>query len=354
MLSHLPPRARRVVAVKRALASAVLSRPLACALLAGRRGAPRAGRTLDPQIAALLALDGLDPGSDLSLHAPGESRIRLAMQIAVVEGRPEAAVATEDRVVPGPGGQIPVRLYTPPGAGAPSPGIVFYHGGGWVLGSIATHDSLCRALALGTGCRVASVEYRLAPEHRFPAGADDAVAAFRWVVAHAGELGVDPSRVAVAGDSAGANLSAVVSLKTRGDARPPALEVLIYPGVDGTFSQPSHATLGEGYFLTRRTMEWFVGHTLGDGDRRHPDFSLLLRDDVSGAAPALVYTAGFDPLRDEGHAYAERLRAAGVTVRYWEFPSLVHGFALMTGAVAAARQAVDEIAGDVARALARG
>jgi acetyl esterase len=349
--SDLPLLLRARAAVERTLLSMVLGSPRLSASLARKRAAPVDGRTLDPQIAALLALADLVHSADLTAFPPVEARLRSAGEYLVVDGPPPPGVVTRDLFLDGPAVPIPVRLYVPPGLAAPSAAIVYFHGGGMVTGSIATHDALCRRLAIGARCRVVSVDYRLAPEHRFPAGLEDALAAFRGVVARAEELGVDPARVGVAGDSAGGNLSAIVSRKARGDAHPPLLQALLYPFTDGTASLPSRAALGEGYLLTKRTMDWFTAHYLGDADPSHPDFSVLLAPEVDGVAPALVYTAGLDPLRDEGEAYASRLRAAGVRVEYRELPSLVHGFAAMTGMIDSARRAVEEIAEAIGREL---
>src|SRR6185437_2452620 len=223
--------------------------PTAVAFLARRRQAHVDGRALDPQMAAMLALDDLAGGFDASRDTPRVARVRLAHSVRVVETPPPPGVDALDRWAPGPASSIPVRVYTPAGLGAPSPMVVFFHGGGWVTGSIATHDSFCRRLAAGARCRVASVDYRLAPEHRFPAAVDDALAAYRWVAGRAADLGADPARLAVAGDSAGGNLAAVIALRARGDTPAPALQILLYPGLDMTRSRPSQRTLAEGYFL---------------------------------------------------------------------------------------------------------
>jgi acetyl esterase len=222
-----------------------------------------------------------------------------------------------------------------------------------VVGSVNTHDSLCRRLAIGASCRVASVDYRLAPEHPFPAAVEDAIAAFRWLAARAEALGVDPARLAVAGDSAGGTLSAVVARRTRADDRPPSLQVLVYPATDLTWSHPSVALLGRGYLLTRKMMDWYVAQYLAGADPRHPDASPLFAESLQGVAPALVYTGGFDPLRDEGQAYADRLREAGALVEHRELPGLVHGFAQTAGFIPAARAALADIIADVARHLGR-
>jgi acetyl esterase len=199
--------------------------------------------------------------------------------------------------------------------------------------------------------RVASVEYRRAPEHPFPAALEDCLAAFRHVASGAASFGMDPRRLAVCGDSAGGNLSAVVSLRLRGEALGPAVQALLYPALDGTCSLPSITTLAEGYFLTRAAIDWYYGHYAGTAvPRTHPDLSPLL----AGAPRALIVTCGFDPLRDEGAAYADRLRAAGVPVVLREEPGLIHGFAFMGGLVPAARLAMDRFVQDLAQALGRG
>jgi acetyl esterase len=346
----LPLALKLRAAVERALLARVIASPWIVARLARRRPASLEGRALDPQIAAVLAIDDVQASSDLTHDTPPVARLRLAHEIRVVEAPPPPGVEAIDRYAPGPASSIPVRVYTPEGLGAPSPAVVFFHGGGWVTGSVATHDAFCRRLAVGARCRVASVDYRLAPEHRFPAAVDDALAGYLWVARRAGDLGVDPARIAVAGDSAGGNLAAVVARRARGDAHPPALQVLVYPGLDMTCSRASHASLGEGYFLTRAAIAWYRGHYMGGADLLHPDASPLFASDLAGVAPALVYGAGFDPLRDEAKDYADRLREAGVRAEHREHGSLVHGFALMT-ALDAPRRATDEIIADVGRAL---
>jgi acetyl esterase len=336
------------ISVLRRAVSLLLDSRWTCARLSIAYAAPIEGRVLDPQLGALLRLNEISGAPEVGDLLPNKARALLSEQLMAVDLPPPPGVRTEDRFLPGGSGPIGVRIYTPAGIEAPSPAVVYIHGGGWVIGSISTHESFCRRLALGARCRVVSVEYRLAPEHSYPAAVEDALASFRWVAAHAEELSIDPHRIAVAGDSAGGNLSAVVGLRTRGELRPPALQVLIYPAVDATCALPSHATYQKGYFLTRKSIDWYYGHYVGGAEhRRQPDVSPLLEPDVAGVPPALIYTAGFDPLRDEGQAYAERLEKAGVPVMYREYPTLVHGFVLMGNAVAAARRALLEIAAEV-------
>jgi acetyl esterase len=219
-----------------------------------------------------------------------------------------------------------VRVYRP-AADDPLPVVVYFHGGGWVIGDIATHDTTCQRLAAGVPAVVVSVDYRLAPEHRFPAAVDDCDAATAWVSAHAAELGGDATRLAVAGDSAGGNLAAVVALRAR-HAHGPAIafQLLVYPATDLTRSLPSHTENGEGYLLDTDAMTWFINQYLVDADPRHPDASPLFVDDLAGLPPALVVTAEFDPLRDEGEAYAQRLRDAGVDVTTSRYDGMIHGF----------------------------
>ena len=231
----------------------------------------------------------------------------------------------EDRTVPGPAGELRVRVYRPPTTGA-VPVVVFFHGGGFVIGNVDTHDGTCRTLCRLAQAVVVSVDYRLAPEHRFPAALDDCEAATRWVAAHAAELGADPGRVGVAGDSAGGNLAAAVTLRARAARQPPlAAQALVYPTVDFTTDRPSVVANGQGYLLSAEAVHWFVGQYLGDHDRADPMASPLLAD-LAGLPPAVVATAEFDPLHDEGGDYASALAAAGVPVTHLDFPGLVHGF----------------------------
>lgn len=323
--------------------------------LAARLGRPRAlprdGQFLDREISVLLALDDLTGYSDFTRLSPVSARARVARALKVLDAPAPTDVLTEDLRFPGPAGWINVRAYSAAGTPCRSPGMVFFHGGGWVTGSIATHDALCCRIAARGGVRVVSVDYRLAPEHPFPAAVEDAVAAVRWVLAHAEELDIDPRRVAVAGDSAGGNLSAVSVRATRGDARRPALQVLIYPAVDATRSMRSHTTFAHGYLITAGMCDWYYGHYAGHTDRSIPELSPLLAPEVSDI-PALIAIAGWDPLRDEARAYAQRLRTAGTRVIVQEAPDLVHGYALMTGACRRAREATESLIDAIGRELA--
>ena len=259
----------------------------------------------------------------------------------------EDVASVEDLEVPGPAGNVPVRVYRPDGASEPAPVVVYFHGGGWVLGSIATHDGSCRALANRTGAVVASVGYRLAPEHPYPAALDDCFAATCWVAAHADDLGVDPGRLAVAGDSAGGNLAAAVCLAARDRGGPTiAFQTLVYPVTDLEPDRwPSMTANADGPLLTRAAMDWFIGHYAGDPPPLDDALAAPIRAaDLSGLPPAHVSTAGHDPLQDEGAAYAEALAAAGVPVAHDDFPTLIHGFVGFADVVPAAGEARDAIA----------
>ncbi|MFO0759029.1 MAG: alpha/beta hydrolase [Byssovorax sp.] len=350
MNSELSLLHRAVAAAERVLLAQTLHRPRLVALLARRR-APIGSRTLDPQTAALLVLSNVDPGVDVTRHPPAEARRKLIAELSVVDERPPPGVRAVDAHAEGPAGPIPLRVYTPPDAGERGPAVVFFHGGGWVTGDLDTHDSFCRRLAHGTGFRVVAVHYRRAPESPFPAALDDATAAFRWVARSAAKLGIDPSRIALAGDSAGGNLTAAVAKRARRDEVRPALQVILYGSADATCSSPSHKEMGEGHFLSSRSIEWYLNHYLGSTDRKNPEVSPIFDPDLEGVAPALVYTAGFDPLRDDGLHYAEKLRSFGVKADYEEFPGLVHGFILMTGVLDEARRATNRIIHDIRRAL---
>ena len=250
---------------------------------------------------------------------------------------------------------IPLRVYRPPGVSDSRrlPVLVYFHGGGWVIGDLETHDVLCRQLTAEAGVSVIAVDYRLAPEHKFPAAADDAWAATRWIAAHAAELGVDADRLAVGGDSAGGNLAAVVALLAREAGGPRiALQILLYPVTDLVSESQSYADLADGYMLTRDSMRWFFDHYLETSDQASDwRVSPLRASSLAGLPPALIVTAGFDPLRDEGEAYAHALRAAGVRVDYVCYGGMIHGFVPMGRLIDTGNRAVSHIAASLREAL---
>jgi acetyl esterase len=278
-------------------------------------------------------------------------------EAAIAQGRLTPVKAVRDLTVPGAEGPLKARLYTTPERGGPHPLLVFLHGGGFVVGDLDTHDAPCRVLCAHAGVNVLAIDYRLAPEHPFPEYHDDVTVAWRWAVEHAAELGADPARVAIGGDSAGGTLSiALANEAARGEVPQPALQVLIYPATDGTDRRTrSQDLFSDGYFLTSALIDWYAGHHWPDGaDPADPRRSPLLIEDLSGNAPAIVVTAGFDPLRDEGEAYAERLREAGVPVVLRRHESLFHGFLNSGGINRASRAAVLELAGSIRALLAVG
>ena len=250
-------------------------------------------------------------------------------------------------------GPIPMRLYEPAQGTWPHPVLVYYHGGGWVIGDLDTHDVVCRQLCLDSGCAVLSVDYRLGPEHRFPAAVDDAHAAVRWLRAEGAAQGLDATRIALGGDSAGGNLAAVTAIAMRQAGEAPArLQLLIYPATDMRAVAPSHTTNGQGYVLTSDTIAYFRGHYIPD-PAQWADWraSPLLAEDLSHLPPALVLTAGFDPLRDEGRAYADALSAAGVATQYVCFERQIHGFITMGRVIDEANTALALCAQVLRRAL---
>jgi acetyl esterase len=246
-----------------------------------------------------------------------------------------------DRTIPGPAGPMVIRIYSPKRTAGGS-AIVFYHGGGWVLGSLDSHDGLCRRLANVCLATVISVDYRLAPEHRFPAAIDDCDAATRWVFANARELTIDAAKIAVCGDSAGGNLAAAVTLRLR-KSHKIAAQALLYPITDFSYDRPSYRENAEGYFLTRGTMEWFWNHYLARPEDGAAIDALPLRADLKGLPPAYVMTAGYDPLRDEGRAYAQKLIEAGVNTTFVEYPGMVHGFLRRVDRFPRATPAIEDV-----------
>ena len=301
---------------------------------------------LHPEVRALLEMMDAQGAPPLEAEDPIEARNGRLEPMKMLGGEPDALGRVEDLSIPGPGGDLPVRVYASEHGGI-RPALVYFHGGGWVLGNLDTHDAVCRALAKESGAVVISVDYRLSPEHKFPSAVEDAHAATLWVAANAERLGIDARRIAVGGDSAGGNMATVVALRFR-DAGGPALasQVLFYPVTDlSSLETASHRELGDGYFLTGAAMDWFRGHYLASIDHKsHPEVSPLLAPDLSGLPPALVITAEFDPLRDEGEAYAQRLQQAGVPVTATRYPGMIHGFVSMRGVLSGGRQAIQEAA----------
>lgn len=285
-----------------------------------------------------------------------EARRLYAASRAILQHDPAPVAETRDVAADGPAGPIPIRLYRGTGTepGRPLPTLIYYHGGGWVLGDIASHDGVCRDIANAARCCVASVDYRLAPEHKFPAAAVDAIAASEWITRNAADLGIDANRLAVGGDSAGGNLSAVVALHARDTGTPKLkLQALIYPSADMTNVYPSYETHAEQLPLTRVTMDWFIGLYL---DRREEDAkdwraSPLRAKSLAGVAPALIITAGLDPLCDEGEAFAARLKESGVPVTTKRFEGQIHGFISMGKIIEDAHVCVRDVADALKKAF---
>ena len=296
---------------------------------------------LDPQARAYLETRQPLPLSDETV---AEARLASEGESERLGGPPEPVAAVEELSAPGSAGPVRVRVYRPEGE-EPFAGLLWFHGGGWVIGSLDTHDRICRALCRRAGALVCSVDYRLAPEHRFPAALEDAWAATRWVADQAVALGVDPARLAVGGDSSGGNLAAAVALQARRAGLPLTLQALVYPVTDHRFDTASYDEFADGYGLTGEGMRWFWEQYLGPaGNGSAVEASPLRAADLRDVAPALVLTAEADVLRDEGEAYAGRLLAAGVPVTLTRYAGMVHGFLRHGGIVDRAHDALDEIA----------
>ena len=303
------------------------------------------GQTLDVDMQAILKLQkiaGIPRVESLPIPA---GRALLRDQSQVVSGHPPVG-QTRDLRVPGPdGGDLPARLYMPRGTVGPSPLLLFIHGGGWVYGDLESHDGVCRYLAEHAGIRVLAVHYRLAPEHPYPAALEDCYAAYAWLREHAGDVGADPQRIAVGGDSAGGNLSIAVCLRAREEGLlQPAAQILVYPATDFSQRLPSRTMFGEGFYLSKEFMDRCeVAYVEPGTDTTDPLLSPLQAKDLSGLPPALVVTAGFDPLRDEGEAFARRVSDDGGRVVLSRHAGLIHGFFNMVGVSTSARRAVDEV-----------
>jgi acetyl esterase len=288
----------------------------------------RGGVMLDPAIQALCKLDTWLGDEDLDRLTVDRVRASLRRNAAVVGGGRRAVAELREADA----GGVPARLYVAPEAPPQAPLVVYYHGGGHVAGDLDTHDPICRFLAREAAVRVLAVDYRLAPEHPFPAAVEDALTAFRFAAAHAAELGADPARLAVAGDSAGGNLAAAVAQATAGDEIAPAFQLLIYPVLDSTRERASYELFADGFLLSTPKIRWYRALYLPDPEAASdPRASPLLREDLSGLAPAHITTAGFDPLRDEAEEYAAGLRAAGVPTTLRRYAGFAHGHASMVG-----------------------
>jgi acetyl esterase len=307
---------------------------------------------LDPQAQALL--ESMEAMGSPPLNTLSVADARKVMDTLVaLGGEPEAVSKVEDREIPGPRGAIPIRIYTPGGDG-PFPILVFFHGGGWVIGNIESHDGLCRSLTNAAGCVTVSVDYRLAPEHKFPAAPEDCYAATLWVAANAATINGDPQRIAVGGDSAGGNLAAVVPLMIRERGGPRLVyQLLIYPATDYFPDTPSMRDNADGYFLTRVDMVWFTNHYLtSEDDAKNPYVSPIKAKDLKELPPAMVITAEFDPLRDEGEMYAARLKEAGVPVVVKRYNGMIHGFFSMSAMLNQGKKAQEEAVAGLRAAFA--
>ncbi len=302
---------------------------------------------LDPQVQTYLEQMASLNMPPIHTFEPAMIRQAIAMQTAMAmqNSTPEAVAHVENRTIPGPLGEIPIRIYTPHGSG-PFSVLVFFHGGGWVICNLDTHDALCRSLTNAASCIVVSVDYRLAPEHRFPAATEDCYAATQWVAEHGTELNIDTACIAVGGDSAGGNLAAVVAQLARDKGSPAlAFQLLIYPATDFTAKTLSKQVNGSGNLLTGEDMSWFTNHYLNDeNDMLNPLASPSLAANVGNLPPALIITAEYDPLRDEGEAYGRRLIEAGVSVTISRYDGMIHGFMSMGPIFDKGNQAITESA----------
>lgn len=313
----------------------------------------RDGQTLDVQAQMMLKLQRLRNQATFGVGVVEEERASVEVQARQLAPRASGRLDVRDIDLAGAAGTIAGRLYRPSRCGPNAPLLVFYHGGGYVIGSLDSHDGVCRALADRAGCVIISVDYRLAPQHPAPAAVDDAVAAFRDIVARSPDFDIDPARIAVGGDSADGNLATGVAQQTRNDTVSPCFQLLIYPDTDQAYERESRQTYAEGFFLEKISIDWSRNHYVPEPmDLKDPRISPIYGD-VAGIAPALVITGGFDPLRDEGEAYAEAVQAAGVPVELRRLPSMIHGFINFAGAVRVADAALSDAARTLGDTLAR-
>jgi len=333
---------------ERATTLAVMSLPpRVLRAIAGPPRRTQEGYEMDLQMQVLMRLIELLRVPPMHAGSVAHARETMDRSAPTLDFELRAGVSARDTTVAGAAGRLRARVYTPASTrhAVAAPGLIYFHGGGWVVGSLDSHDRVCRVLADEAGVVLVAVDYRLAPEHPFPAAADDAIAAARAVFADAGAFGIDPARVAVAGDSAGGNLSAVVSQALRDDARRPVFQALVYPGTDMTRSMPSHVQFRESFFLSKDASDWYLERYMGkSGAERDPRASPLFASDVSRLPPALVVTAGFDPLRDEGRAYADKMGAAGVRVEHVLVEGMPHGFLTLGGALSESARIVRLVA----------
>jgi acetyl esterase len=303
-------------------------------------------QALNSDLQLLLKLMKIAGEGTLTKTTPEQSRTQTEIGSRIAAGSPIGGIATRELTIPADHGGIGARLYTPDGLDDGSGLLIFYHGGGWVVGSLDSHDAVCRYLAANSAVRVLSIDYRLAPEHPFPAGVSDAATAFRWAREHAADLGANPAAIALGGDSAGGNLAAVTAQQAvAAGETAPAFLLLFYPGVDASVRRRSRELFGEGFYLTDESMDWFLDHYLSKPqDKTDPRVSPLLAADLSGMPPTYLVTAGFDPLRDEGEAFADRLTQAGVSVVLKRQDDLIHGFISMLAIGDRCREALAEAA----------
>ncbi|MCU0282417.1 MAG: alpha/beta hydrolase [Candidatus Nanopelagicales bacterium] len=312
------------------------------------------GVTIEPEVGAALRLLNLIPGSSFEELPVDEARAQIDAEAALFGGAPIPMHAIEDVTIPTPAGSIRGRRYVADARDADRL-VLYFHGGGWVVGSLDSADTACRFLARHSGASVLSVGYRLAPEQPFPAAPDDALAAFRFAVACAGTWGHDPARIAVAGDSAGGNLAAVLCQDLRtADEQRPAFQLLFFPVTDLSTKHASYRRFSDGFFLTEQQMDWYRTHYLADQDATDPRVSPLLARDLTGLPPAYVAVSGFDVLRDEGEAYARAMAAAGVTVGLRRHDRLIHAFVNSTGVGTSSREAFLEACGALRAGIGAG
>lgn len=349
----MPRPSLRLRAERGALRALLASSPQLLRRISGPPPRNDRGDELDPQLAVLLRIAGLRRAIDPDERDVAHQRAAFERDAPVPDFSDEIVHRVEERYVPAHSGAMRVRIYEPE-PGALRPACVYMHGGGFVLGSLDSHDGVCRRIAARARCVVIALDYRLAPENKFPGPSLDAIAGFRWVVLRARELGVDPSRIAVAGDSAGGNLAACIALAERSSSQAPCFQLLVYPVTDFTHATDSYRLFRQGYLLTADSMAWFKKQHLRDiaREERDPRGSIVMHDDVARVAPAYVLVAGFDPLRDEGERYAAKLEAAGVPVELRRAGSMIHGFFSMGGAIPAAREEIDRAIDALARGLA--